>query len=434
MKPSYLVAFPVVKFVPIVVLCISALFQQATEAQTMAGSTTSNIPIQPMTQVNVAQHLGYFGDPYPIHLATQPSPEASQYFSGTTQEILTCTSPIKPGCFAASTLTVTIADDLKATAAAAGNAFYDKINDNIYQTEDGEWQMAVTLYLHKQSNPKLDWTVIAHARPADPGSSTPPASWVADKILVGSLTAFDYANYDGKYFEDDKKLYLIYSKRLVTKPVEHDGIVAQEMDSPSDLASSGPVVLLAPSTAEDGFNSEFFHTVPPQGDTFKLIETGNITKISGKYVMAYSAGDYQQLDYKTGIAYSDTLLPEQGEMYRRIQEEDANGVWGAPGHLEVRYLLQSQREAWPNYVASQVIAPGVPSIVQEPSGRYFLYFDGFLPGDTPQAPHTPNNPLNIDPTHRRPFFVPLHVAVPSDQSVSAATEDELKNWITVSSR
>jgi hypothetical protein len=121
-------------------------------------------------------------------------------------------------------------------------------------------------------------------------------------------------------------------------------------------------------------------------------------------------------------------------MYRRILEEDTNGVWGAPGHPEVHYLLQSQKEAWPNYVAAQVIAPGVPSIVQEPSGRYFLYFDGFLPGDTPQAPHTPKNPLNIDPTHRRPFFVPLRVAVPSDQSAGAATEDELKKWVTVPSR
>ena len=97
--------------------------------------------------------------------------------------------------------------------------------------------------------------------------------------------------------------------------------------------------------------------------------------------MAYSAGDYQQKDYKTGLAFSDTLLPAAGSEYRRLTLEDTTGIWGQPGHLEVRYLLQSQKTDWPNYIAAQVIAPGVPSIVQEPSGRWLLFFDGFLPSN-----------------------------------------------------
>jgi len=386
-----------------------------------------------MTQVNETEHLGYFGDPYPIHLAYSLTPTSPQYFSGTTQEILTCERPIKPRCFTATALTVKIADDLKATAAAAGNTFFDKINDNIYQTENGSWEMAVTLYLHNESDPKKDWTVIAHARPISEVSQTIPTSWIVDRILVGSLANFDYANYDGKYFQDDGWLYLIYSKRLITSSVaEHDGIVAQEMSSPSELGSSDPVVLLAPSNIDGGFNSEFFHTAPRHGDTFKLTETGNIIKIAGKYVVAYSAGDYQQLNYKTGIAFSDTLLPKRGETYRRLLEQDTNGVWGTPMHAEVRYLLQSQKEDWPNYVATEVIAPGVPAIVQKLDGRYWLSFDGFLPDDRPPAPRTPHNPFNIDPTHRRPFFVPLRVQVPSHQSVHSATDEELAGWITVS--
>ena len=383
--------------------------------------------IEPMTQVNVAQHIGYFGDPYPIHLAPWFTPALPQYFSGTTPDLLQCDRPIKPACFSATPLTLTESDALKSTVAAAGNEFGDVINHNVYQTLSGRWEMAVTLYVHPKGSNETKWTVIAHAHPADDFSLTPPASWVADKVLVGSLATFAYANYDGKYFEDEGKLYLIYSRRLITKPVEHDGIVAQELTSPAVLASSGPVTLLAPSNKNGGFTSEYFHTKPPAGDTFKLIETGNIIKIAGKYVMAYSAGDYQQLDYKTGVAFSDTLLPQPGQTYRKILEEDTAGVWGQPDHLEVGYLLQSQKAGWPNYVASQVIGPGVPSIVREPSGQYLLYFDGFLPGDTPPAQD--KNPLDYLPDHRRPFFLPLEVAVPSSGSVSAATDRDLASWI-----
>jgi hypothetical protein len=390
----------------------------------------STLPIRPMTQVNEAAHLGYFGDPYPIHPAPHLAPDTAQYFSGTTQELLTCQRPIRPGCFSSAPLTVAIPVELKTAAQQAGSAFYDKINDNVYQADDGEWQMAVTLYLHKVSDTKVHWTVIAHAHPQDAGSATPPTAWIVDTILVGSIATSDYANYDGKYFEDDGKLYLIYSKRLISKPVAHDGIVAQLMTAPAAVDATDPVVLLAPSTEDGGFNSEYFHTVPAPGDSFKLIETGNITKIADKYVMAYSAGDYQQRDYKTGLAFSDTFLPAPGHSYRRILQEDVNGVWGNPGHNEVVYLLQSQKPGWNNYVGSQVIAPGVPSIVHEAGGRYLLYFDGFLPTDAPCAPKSPKNPLNIDPKHRRPFFLPLRVRVPSEPDVDSVTDEELKSWIT----
>jgi hypothetical protein len=385
-----------------------------------------------MTQVDEGAHSGYFGDPYPIHLAPGLVSVSPQYFSGTTQKVLACKHPIKPGCFDATPLTVSVDQGLQADLGRADAAFFNKINDNIYQAADGAWHMAITFYVHKKSDPKVGWTVIAHAHPEAVTSLAPPTKWLADKILVGSLDTKGFANYDGKYFEDDKKLYLIYSKRLTDEAEHepaHDGIVAQQMKSPSTPESSEPVVLLGPSTSDDGFNSEFFHTDPLPRDRFKLIETGNITKIDGKYVMAYSAGDYQQLNYKTGLAFSDTLLPRPGESYRRILEEDTKDVWGQPDHQEVRYLMQSQKPDWPNYVASQVIAPGVPSIVQQPDGRYFLFFDGYLPGDAPQSNSTPNNPLNLDPTYRRPFYMRLEVHIPSNRSVGSATEEELADWI-----
>jgi hypothetical protein len=323
----------------ILLVCLMLLAIGAAHAQDEATVETSAFKIEPMTKVDVAEHLGYFGDPYPIHTAPWLEPYPSQYFSGTTPELLQCGGGVRAGCFTATPLQLTVSDSLQSDVQAAGNVFGDVINRNVYQTIDGAWQMAVTLYVHPKGDSAKTWTVIAHAHTDESSTLVPPTSWIADKILVGSLSTFAYANYDGEYFEDDGLLYLIYSKRLITSPVEHDGIVAQKMQSSKELASEGPVVLLAPSTGSASLNSEYFHTAPPAGDTFKLIETGNLIKIAGKYVMAYSAGDYQQLDYKTGVAYSDTLLPKKGEMYRKIVEEDRAGVWGQPGHLEVRYLL-----------------------------------------------------------------------------------------------
>jgi hypothetical protein len=416
--------------------CCSPTWLRA-QAPVSPDSSASTIPLRPMTIVNEKEHLGYFGDPYPIHVAPQLAPFVPQYFSGTTDELMTCRRPIKPGCFETSPLTVTIADDLKASASDAGNEFFDQINRNIFQAASGKWNMAVTLYLRKKSasttNLEGTWTVIAHAHPVTQSLTAVPTKWVVDTILVGSVAEPSRANYDGKYFEDGRQLYLIYSRR--EEGTVHDGIVAQAMKSPKDLDSTDPVWLLVPDTSDGGFNSEYFHINWADGGPnadFKLIETGNITRIAGKYVMAYSTGDYQQLNYKTGIAYSDTFLPQPGDTYRRILQNDTDGVWGNAGHLEVRYLLQSQKEAWPNYAGGQVLAPGVPSVVEEPSGKYFLYFDGFLPGNAPPAKNAPRT--SYDPTYRRPFYVPLNVSVPVDGSVEAATDEELATWITVANK
>ncbi|MFT4510451.1 hypothetical protein [Caballeronia sp. 15711] len=395
-----------------------------------SGASATAFNIEPMTNVDVANHLGYFGDPYPIH-SSQPSATAPQSYSGTTTQVLQCTPPITPGCFTSADLQFKYDSSLTSAVSAAGNAFGDTINHNIYQTLDGVWHMVITLYVHPLGAQNPHWTVIAHASPADnTPASTPPSSWIVDKLLVGSLATSDFANYDGKYFEDGNTLYLVYSKRLVSSPVEYDGIVAQAMTSATAPASSDPVTLLAPDRGAASLNSEYFHTKPPAGDTFKLIETGNITKINGKYVMAYSAGDYQQISYKSGVAYSDTFLPQPGQSYRKVYQQDTAGVWGQPNHPEVRYLLQSQQSQWPNYVAAQVLAAGVPAIIEQPNGQYLMSFDAFLPSDAPQAPESPNNPLDIEADHRRPFYLPLNVSVPANVGVSSATDAQLATWIT----
>ena len=412
-----------------VVLLAGASWTSADAQDPVTQTSAPVFAIQPATQVDVKQHTGYFGDPYPIHAASWLAPFEAEHISGTTPATMSCTRPIRPGCFEEKPLDLAIAEDLSSNARAAGNVFGDIINHNVYQTFDGRWQMAVTLYVHPAQDQTKRWTVIAHAHPVNEDILSPPASWVADTILVGSLSTFDYANYDGKYFEDGSQLYLIYSKRLPVPSVAHDGIVAQHLKSPMELSKEDPVLLLSPSSGDASLNSEYFHTVPPAGDTFKLIETGNIVKINTKYVMFYSAGDYQQRDYKSGVAYSDTLLPQKGRTYRKVLMQDAEGVWGQPEHPEVRYLLQSQKENWPNYVASQALAPGVPSVVQRADGEYLMFFDGFLPSDAPQAPDTPNNPLNFEPDHRRPFYVPLAVHVPVNGSVEDYSDAEIARWI-----
>jgi hypothetical protein len=92
--------------------------------------------------------------------------------------------------------------------------------------------------------------------------------------------------------------------------------------------------------------------------------------------------------------------------------------------LEVRYFLQAQERAWPNYVGDRVLAPGVPSVVLDGSGAYYLYFAAFDPLDAPLLQG------NFDPSHRRPYFIHLQVNVPANTSVIAATDAELATWVT----
>ena len=330
-------------------------------AQSTDAPASAPLPaIQPMTNVDTTTHTGYFSDPYPIHVAPWLRDSTPQAFSGTSKDILTCpgVNPT-PDCFHGTAFTVTVDTALVAQAAALGTQITTTIeNSNIYQDNNGELSMAATLYVKNPAYPDVKhWNVIVHAHPTDPRL---PLNWMADSVLVGTFQTPTDANYDGKYFEDGEKLYLIYSKRL-SKPGEpaHDGIVAQLLQSPAVAAATEPVTLLAPDTVNNGFNSEYFFVDRPKS-SFKLIETGNITKIGDKYVMAYSTGDYEETDYKAALAYSDTLLPANGGSYKRILAVDTAGIWGQPGHDEVVYLLQAEKSAWPNYVHSQVLAPGVP--------------------------------------------------------------------------
>lgn len=108
----------------------------------------------------------------------------------------------------------------------------------------------------------------------------------------------------------------------------------------------------------------------------RLVEGTFLEKIQGKYVLIYSVGFYGDGSYKIGAAFSDTLIPRKGTWYKKVLIDDPNNVWGnsAAGGKEVKYLLQTEHENWPNYAGAFVNGPGIGNLVNVGSGKYLLIF------------------------------------------------------------
>jgi len=382
--------------------------------------------IHPLTQMDATAKTGYFVDPLPIHLALA-SGSYIPPIAGTTHQVLNCTT-LAPECYGPSSLTITTGPTLTSQL-PSDTTLNGYQNNNIYQDNAGNWQMATTVSVKSQSaNPNgLPWNLILHASPAA-GSATSPAgvplSWVSNALLIGSLTARADANYDGKYIEDSGNLYLIYSKRLANATTAQDGIVAQLMTSAQQVDSSDPVNLLSPENNSDGgYKSELFNC-SSNTDQFKLIETGNIAVVNGKYAMAYSTGSYETPCYKVGIAWSDSLLSP----YKKILKQDESNIWQNPAaEPEVLYLIQAQQSAWPNDVNSTVQGPGVPSLVQYPDSTWYLYFAGY-------DPSVPLNAGMFDPKLRQPYFMRLNVSIPVNATVAGTANTDLAGWISAASQ
>jgi hypothetical protein len=375
------------------------------------------LAIEPMTMVNVQAQTGYFQDPYPVQKAPANSPDI-QLISGTTPALLSGAYPLQPQGFQAQTVAIN-RDPLQPEIDQAGSTFTNYQNLDMFQTSSGQWHMVLAIGVIKTGAPHY-WTVVVHAHPdvaAKPGLA--PTQWTADTVLSGSFSKFVNGNYDCKYFEDKGQLYLVYVENLKANPVRN-GIVIQPMLSPTKPAPVGPTLLLQPNEHHGGFNSELYANT-----TAKIIEVANLKFINNKYALAYSTGAYQTAGYKAGVAWSDTLLPEPGRTYRKVLMKDTQGVWGNPGHQEVRYLLQSQEVDWPNYCGDQVIGPGVPSLNQSPGGSWYLFFGGFAPNDTP-----PIGGGAFQASHRRPFYLGLKVNVPAAARVDSVSDAELASWIT----
>jgi hypothetical protein len=63
--------------------------------------------------------------------------------------------------------------------------------------------------------------------------------------------------------------------------------------------------------------------------------------------------------------------------------------------------LQSETPRWSNFSGRQVIGPGVAAAVQESSGPWWLYFNGFSPKDMPVGPNG-----KVEGAHRRHWVCP----------------------------
>lgn len=400
-------------------------------AFTLGIHAQANITIQPLTDVDVNHHIGYFSDPY--HIPYQN--ETRVYISGTTHKYLECDGGLTPKCATLEhneDIQWNVTDELQLqldkakvqVCGVAGIHPFQTVSDN-----NKSWDAAVTL--HVQENNTVchglkGWSVIVHASPVDLTTvDTPPLSWRGDKVLVGNFTNKADANYDGKYFRTPEgKLFLIYDKNLHKKPMKRDGVVAWPMKdfmTPAD-PNQDPTVLIAP---DEGLNSENYHD--HSDENFKLVENGNIRAINGKFLMAYSVAAYNRPTYKIAVAYSDTFLPANGSQYRKVMKDNPNQLWGSTKEKEVYYLLQAdaQHDGW-HYVGNQIRAPGVATVAKIGAGdSWVLTFHGYQVGDTGG-----NGTLDYVGNHRRPFFVDLDVNVPTDTSVKDASDQDLQGWIT----
>ena len=389
-------------------------------------SAPSSIVVQPMSSVDSSSGAGYFSDPFPaLPFGTPQGATISQSFTGTTNNSLTCPGAIAPDCFAATPVQLD-PGSLRSQLVANSTTIKTYVAKAVYLDPTGTWNMVASAAVNYTGNPSTPfWYVLIHLHPTN--ASTPaalPSQWSGDTVLVGSLSQSAPANYGGHYFADGGQLYLVYVGR-VSSSLDNNGILAQAMLSPTQPASSPPVTLIAPSTVNGGYNSEYFGLNDAPG-SFKLNETGNVTKINGKYLVAYSTGAYDLPNYKIGIAWSDTFLPAAGQTYTKVLKVDRAGLWGVPSHDEVEYLLQSYVSGWPHYIQSQVLAPGVPSIEQCNDGSWKLFFAGYDPGDAPTLSGT----SNYDATHRRPYYIPVKVNIPAGASVASTSPHAIESWLT----
>ena len=390
----------------------------------LSAYAQASIPIYPIT--NVAGGTGYFSDPY--HVPYQNS--QGIYISGTTHQYLECDTSLQPRCASLHRNQYNTSGPLTQAAKADGTTICSAAGIHPFQSGSGasrSWDALVTLHVQDRSDCQStnSWSVIVHARPEDSSAiDVPPTSWIGDKVLIGSFAENVDANYDGKYFQTPAgKLYLVYQKQDSKRP-KRDGVFAWPMDNPmTKTPGNNATMLLLP---DDNLNSENYVR---GDDSFKLIETGNIRAINGKFLMAYSVGAYNHQTYKLGIAYSDTFLPASGEQYRKVMKNNPDHLWNSQGQKEVYYLLQGDEihDGW-HYVGDQVLAPGVPTVAQiGPGNGWLLTFAGYDPSDAPQ-----DGPNEYMADHRRPYFINLDVKVPATPSVKQASDAELQDWITPS--
>lgn len=299
---------------------------------------------------------------------------------------------------------------------------YEVWRFTVYKHTDATYHAYVTVhYGHYR-------TGLAHFIPAEgqvwrPGA--PVSRWVlASEIICGPDPHAPSGGYDVEAVRDgDGTLYLLYVGGVAGR--QGGKIMAQRMLNPYEVDRSfTPRPILSP----EGYRSE-----DRNPGYIQLVEGPRIAKVGPKYVLTYSVGDFRDYpgvanNYKIGVAYSDVLIPPQGEEYEKPLTVDPDNLWGnmhwegVREQAEICYLMQSQRSGWPNDCAEWVRGPGHGSILTI-DGRHWLFFHGY-PGDKNEAKLGRARwdwmlPLVIDIDEDRPMAEWLRVVLPGEDGPEA---------------
>lgn len=251
-------------------------------------------------------------------------------------------------------------------------------------------------------------TVIAHFLPAagEVWNGSAIRRWKLDRILLGDLDQGRTTYYDPRVFTgEDGRLYMMYS----ASPAHHRNVqvsVRRMLDAGSLDPSFKPRALLR----AEGYRSE-----DRNPGYIQLVEGANLARVEDKYVLLYSVGDFTLGNYKLGMAFSETLIPAEGQTYRKALMPDPWNVWKNSEKLEeVCYLLQSEHKGWPNYCGHVVRGPGLGNIVKT-RDEYRVLFHGYRPDDrrrNPRHRYVWSLPLTVDIRAGRPMSQWLRPVLP----------------------
>lgn len=369
----------------------------------------------------------YFVDPYPIQTKNGWGKKLPT-FSGTRKRLLErCHAGKAIKCDASHKITVTFSKRLKRKVSDWSECEQKMKAFHPIQSNgpNHQWHMALAVKFTDSCHTNDGVNVAFHARPrsANAPVNHVPRHWVITQRLVGHWNnANQKAGYNPRYHYDESsdRLFLIYIKA----GNGHFRIVAQRMKQKnftSEFKGSDTRTLLATGLDGKPIASEEYKSHHHQRP--RLVETANVRRIEGRYVMVYSTGSYRTDNYKIGLAYSDSFLPKKGHTYRKVECKDCAGVWGTKTKSEVSYLLQSQKRRAAHY-SNEVKGPGVGSMVRA-GHSWYLFFAGYRPGEHKVDGLYPSS-------HRRPFSVPLKVAVRSKSEAGplrGVSDRALRGWV-----
>ena len=157
-------------------------------------------------------------------------------------------------------------------------------------------------------------------------------------------------------------------------------------------------VLPEPAATAGGSNPEYFLGRPPKNG-FKLVETGNISRVGGKHTLASSTGGCNEI----GIAWFYLVLPSPGMFYRK---ELMRGYAGCPRLPRgwVSASVPEQRVA--DYVAAHT-GCSLPTTRRRCS----------------------RIPCETNAKDRNSHLVRLRVDIPANATVASASDADLARWL-----